>query len=163
MAPCSCNYSYFYSIFTASENLIFLFFPWVEIKFGMLFQHTIYRHFSWETSCICFHYELSRCNKIKIVFFVRISASSCDVFVQVFCINYGNTEAVKPSDLWEFSEDTVKSEILEVPFQAFECILSEIQPSLIHNSQGLWTEEAQREFRRIVQNKMLYGKVGWLE
>jgi hypothetical protein len=100
---------------------------------------------------------------MKIVFFIRISASSCDVFVQVFFVDYGNTEAVKPSDLREFSDETFKSEILEVPFQAFECILSEIQPSLIRNPQGLWTEEAEREFRRVVQNKVLYGKVGCLE
>ena len=84
------------------------------------------------------------------------------VFVQVFFIDYGNTEGIKPSDLREFGDETVKSEILEVPSQAFECILSEIQPSLIHNSQGLWTEEAQREFSKAVHNKVLYGKVGWL-
>jgi len=129
----------------------------------MFFQHTIYRHFSWKTSCICFNYELSRCNKTKIVCFVRISASSCDVFVQVFFVDYGYTKAVGPSDLREFSDGTVESKIVEVPFQAFECILSEIQPSLIHNSQGLWTKEAQCEIQRVVQNKTLYGKVGWLE
>jgi hypothetical protein len=83
--------------------------------------------------------------------------------VQVFFIDYGNTETVKPSDLWEFSDETVKSEILEVPFQAFECMLSEIQPSLIHNSQGLWTAEAKRQFLRVVHNKVLYGKVGFLD
>jgi hypothetical protein len=83
--------------------------------------------------------------------------------VQVFFVDYGNTEAVKSSKLREFRDETFKSEILEVPFQAFECILSKIQPSLIHNSQGLWIEEAQREFQRLVQNKVLYGKVGWLE
>jgi hypothetical protein len=83
--------------------------------------------------------------------------------VQVFFIDYGNTGGVKPSDLREFSDETEKSEILEVPFQAFECILSEIQPSLFRNSQGLWTEEAQREFRRLVQNKVLFGQVGLLE
>jgi hypothetical protein len=53
----------------------------------------------------------------------------------------------------------MKAEILEVLPQAFECILSEIQPSLIRNSQGLWIEDAAREFRRIVQDKVLYGKV----
>jgi hypothetical protein len=83
--------------------------------------------------------------------------------VQVFFVDYGNTEAVKPSDLREFSDETVTSEILEVPFQAFECVLSEIQPSLIHNSRGLWTDEAQREFRRVAYNKVFYGKVSWLE
>ena len=109
------------------------------------------------------NYELSFCNKIKILFFITTSASSCDVFVQVFFVDYGNTEGVKPSDLRELSDETEKSEILEVPFQAFERILSEIQPSLIHNSQGLWTEEAQCEFRRLAQNKVLFGQVGWLE
>lgn len=83
--------------------------------------------------------------------------------MQVFFIDYGNTEAVKPSDLREFSDETSKSAILEVSFQAFECILSEIQPSLINNSQGLWTDEAHREFRRLVHNKVFYGKVRWLE
>lgn len=83
--------------------------------------------------------------------------------MQVFFIDYGNTETVKPSDLRELSDETVKSEILEVPFQAFECMLSEIQPSLIRNSQGLWTEEAKREFCRVVHNRVLYGKVGFLE
>jgi hypothetical protein len=96
------------------------------------------------------------------VFLIRITATSCDVFVQVFFVDYGNTETVKPSDLREFSGETIKFEILEVPFQAFECVLSEIQPSLIRNSQGFWTEEAQREFKRVVQNKVLFGKVGWL-
>lgn len=132
-----------------------------NIPFKDIFLHKKLTFFvSLKTSYICFHYELSCCNEIKIAFFIRISTSSWYVFVQVFFVDYGNTEAVKPSDLREFSDETVKSEILEVPFQAFECILSEIQPSLIHNSQGLWTEEAQREFQRVVQNKVLYGKVG---
>jgi len=98
------------------------------------------------------HYYRARVESIH-------SSKNRDNIIQVFFVDYGNTEAVKPSDLREFSDETFKSEILEVPFQAFECILSEIQPSLICNSQGLWTEEAQREFRRAVQNKVLYGKV----
>jgi len=79
--------------------------------------------------------------------------------MQVFFIDYGNTKAVKPSDLLDFSDETTKAEILEVPAQAFECTLSEIQPSLIHNSQGLWTDEALHEFRRVVRDKVFYGKV----
>lgn len=79
--------------------------------------------------------------------------------MQVFFIDYGNTEAVKPSDLRDFGDEATKAEILEVPPQAFECILSEIQPSLIRNSRGLWTDEAIHEFRRIVHGNVLYGKV----
>lgn len=77
----------------------------------------------------------------------------------MFFIDYGNTEAVKLSDLRDFDDETIKDDILEVPAQAFECTLSEIQPSLIHNSQGLWTNEALNEFRRVVQGKVFYGKV----
>jgi hypothetical protein len=84
------------------------------------------------------------------------------MFMQVFFVDYGNTEAIKPSDLRDFGDETIKTEILEVPAQAFECTMSEIQPSLIHNSQGLWTDEAMREFRKIVNGNMLYGKVRWL-
>jgi hypothetical protein len=79
--------------------------------------------------------------------------------MQVFFIDYGNTEAVNPSDLRDFDDETIKAEILEVPTQAFECTMSEIQPSLIQNSQGLWTDKAQLEFRKIISGNMLYGKV----
>jgi hypothetical protein len=79
--------------------------------------------------------------------------------MQVSFIDYGNTEAVKLSELRDFGDETVKSKILEVPAQAFECTMSEIQPSLIHNSQGLWTDEALCEFRKIVSCSTLYGKV----
>ncbi|KAJ4435831.1 hypothetical protein ANN_18450 [Periplaneta americana] len=75
-------------------------------------------------------------------------------------IDYGNMEAVKPSELRDFEPDEEgKCEILDLPPQAFECILSEIQPSLISNPRGLWTDEAYCEFNRLVHNKTLYGKV----
>jgi hypothetical protein len=85
------------------------------------------------------------------------------VSVQVFFIDYGNTEALKLSDLRDFGDETIAAEILEVPAQAFECTLSEIQPSLIRNSRGLWTDEALREFRRVVHGKVFYGKVRLLK
>lgn len=98
------------------------------------------------------HYYRARVESVN-------SRKSKDSVIQVFFIDYGNTEAVKPSDLRNIDDEYIKDRILEVPAQAFECTLSEIQPSLIHNSQGLWTDEALKEFKRVVHGKVFYGKV----
>ena len=66
---------------------------------------------------------------------------------------------VNESDLRDVADDDLRSEIFAAPSHAFECILSEIQPSLISNPRGLWTEQAVVEFKNIVRDTVLYGKV----
>ncbi|XP_067013969.2 probable ATP-dependent RNA helicase spindle-E [Anabrus simplex] len=82
--------------------------------------------------------------------------------VQVFFIDYGNTEQVKCSALKSFGRDKeFISEVMSIPPLALECVLSEIQPSLLRNPRGLWTDEAMDEFKRIVlfSDKQFYGRI----
>jgi len=48
------------------------------------------------------------------------------------------------------------SEIMPI---AFECTLAELAPSLIKDSRGVWSEEANSKFHEETYNKSLHGKV----
>lgn len=79
--------------------------------------------------------------------------------VQVFFIDYGNSADVDSVDLRELSGPLIEDESLTTPPQAFECVLSEIRPSLIACSKGGWSPAAKKEFSSLVLGQSLYGKV----
>nr|CAD7447198.1 unnamed protein product [Timema bartmani] len=82
--------------------------------------------------------------------------------VEVFFIDYGNTEHVKESALRDFDQslfDDGEFGIMGIPAQAMECVLCEIRPSLMANPRGHWTQRAINEFEKMVSNKSFYGKV----
>nr|CAD7401835.1 unnamed protein product [Timema cristinae] len=71
--------------------------------------------------------------------------------VEVFFIDYGNTEHVKESALRDFDQslfDDGEFGIMGIPAQAMECVLCEIRPSLMANPRGHWTQRAINELER---------------
>ncbi|KAF5272439.1 hypothetical protein FQA39_LY07907 [Lamprigera yunnana] len=74
---------------------------------------------------------------------------------QVLFIDYGNTELKSTHDLFVLPNVPV----LRLPSQAFECVLSEIQPSIVLNPRALWSEEANLKFDKYTLGKKLCGKV----
>ncbi|VDI64301.1 ATP-dependent RNA helicase TDRD9 [Mytilus galloprovincialis] len=74
--------------------------------------------------------------------------------VEVFFVDYGNTEKMRKEALREMS-----SEFLSIPFQAVECKLCEIRPSPIKCPDGTWTVEAKEQFKHLVINKNFIGQL----
>lgn len=73
---------------------------------------------------------------------------------QVLFIDYGNTQVVSISGLRMLPEDMKRK-----PAQAMECVLCGIQPSLVLNQRGLWSEKANKMFDSRTKGVYLYGKV----
>ncbi|CAC5402912.1 TDRD9 [Mytilus coruscus] len=74
--------------------------------------------------------------------------------VEVFFVDYGNTEKMRKEALREMSSD-----FLSIPFQAVECKLCEIRPSPIKCPDGTWTVEAKEQFKHLVINKNFIGQL----
>ncbi|KAK7866118.1 hypothetical protein R5R35_011634 [Gryllus longicercus] len=77
--------------------------------------------------------------------------------VQVLFIDYGNSSEVDIIDLREIRDATDPS--TNAPPQAFECVLSELRPSLINNPRGGWSDTAKQDFSSKVGNYLFYGKI----
>lgn len=69
-------------------------------------------------------------------------------------IDYGNTQSVNIQDL-KCLPEPVK---VKQP-QAMECVLAKIQPSIMQNSKGLWSECAIKIFKEEIDGLMLYAKI----
>ncbi|XP_060070551.1 ATP-dependent RNA helicase TDRD9-like [Ylistrum balloti] len=74
--------------------------------------------------------------------------------LEVFFVDYGNTAVVAREDVRELPDS-----VSTVPFQAVECFLSGIRPSVIKCPDGRWTEQAHNTFISMVMNKDLFGKI----
>ncbi|GAB1603284.1 ATP-dependent RNA helicase TDRD9-like [Argonauta hians] len=72
----------------------------------------------------------------------------------VFFVDYGNIECVPIHNL-----KTLPQNLIDVPFQAFECYLSEIQPSPIKNFDGCWSNESTDYFKNAVSNVAIYAQI----
>ncbi|KAG8222127.1 hypothetical protein J437_LFUL002124 [Ladona fulva] len=79
--------------------------------------------------------------------------------VQVFFVDYGNTIQVNSRELREFPPVLVQKGILSIESQAYECVLSAIQPSILRNTTGTWSDESIKIFQQYVEGKVLYGKI----
>ncbi|XP_063226308.1 probable ATP-dependent RNA helicase spindle-E [Bacillus rossius redtenbacheri] len=85
--------------------------------------------------------------------------------VEVFFVDYGNTEIVMESELLDFGPSLLPEDdynILDHRAQAFECVLCEIQPSLKCSDKGHWTAEAIDAFKTQVLARTdceVYGKI----
>lgn len=73
---------------------------------------------------------------------------------QVLFIDYGNTQEVDVGEL-KYLPETAK---MKQP-QAMECVLANIQPSLMKNPKGLWTEEANKLVKNRIDGVVLWAKV----
>lgn len=74
--------------------------------------------------------------------------------VEVFFVDYGNTDKMRKECLREMPSD-----FLTIPFQAVECKLSHIRPSPIKCPDGTWTKEAKEHFKSMVLNKNFIGQL----
>ncbi|XP_071453953.1 probable ATP-dependent RNA helicase spindle-E [Hetaerina americana] len=78
--------------------------------------------------------------------------------VQIFYVDYGNSALIETSQLRRYPPELLE-EISNYECQAFECILSEIQPSLLKDSKGLWSPDASKFFASLVNGKQLFAMV----
>ena len=73
---------------------------------------------------------------------------------KLYFIDYGNPTEVLLSELRPIPDD-----LLAYPPLAYECRLTGVGPSLIHDPKGKWTEEATEWFRDEMFNKSSLSKV----
>jgi hypothetical protein len=71
-----------------------------------------------------------------------------DKTVSVQYVDFGNKEKKRASEVFQLSD-----ELQEYPFQALECTLDNVKPSLIKNPNGTWTPPALKLFKSIVDEK----------
>ncbi|XP_056021255.1 ATP-dependent RNA helicase TDRD9-like isoform X2 [Ostrea edulis] len=74
--------------------------------------------------------------------------------VTVFFVDFGNTETVDKASL-----RVCPQSIAHIPFQAFECFLCELRPSVRKCPDGHWTREATDLFRSRVDQQSLFAQV----
>ncbi|XP_046744424.1 probable ATP-dependent RNA helicase spindle-E [Diprion similis] len=80
-----------------------------------------------------------------------------DILVQVFYIDYGNTKKIHLRDLTLVPQD---SELHKIPSQAFKCVLSNVQPSMLRNLEGKWSDAAYEKFETILSGEIkLFGEI----
>lgn len=75
--------------------------------------------------------------------------------VWVFYIDYGNYARVRKSTLREIPKNALR----DISPLAFECMLSEIAPSVLKDTRGIWSNEANMKFQQLTANKRLIAKV----
>jgi hypothetical protein len=67
--------------------------------------------------------------------------------VEIIFVDFGNREMKTFDQLFKCSP-----ELMEFPFQAVECKLVGIKPSIIKNPNGVWVREATRIFKELIGN-----------
>ncbi|CAI9737997.1 ATP-dependent RNA helicase TDRD9-like [Octopus vulgaris] len=72
----------------------------------------------------------------------------------VFFVDYGNMEIAPFHNL-----KLLPQSLLNIPFQAFECYLSEIQPSPIKCFDGCWSQESTDYFQNMVSGFPIYAQI----
>lgn len=78
---------------------------------------------------------------------------------QVYFVDYGNTSVVTKEDICELVSDEERLELGNECDAAIECVLSQVQPSLIRDPRGRWTEEANKLFCKHCKDTVLRAKV----
>jgi hypothetical protein len=79
------------------------------------------------------------------------------VCLQVVFIDYGNVEWVHTDSLCKLSSDDI-----DLPPQAFECVLAKVKPAYSMMSRGFWSPVAKRRFEELSCNKELFISVNAL-
>lgn len=75
-------------------------------------------------------------------------------FLKVIFIDYGNTQEVDIVEL-KYLPESLRMK----PPQAMECVLANIQPSVMENPRGLWTERANQFVRNKIDGATLMAKI----
>lgn len=76
----------------------------------------------------------------------------------MFFIDYGNSSLL-PVDKLRECKPKVLEQLKTIPALAFQCVLSEIQPCLLKNPKGSWSDETSLYFGKLIQDGELYGSV----
>jgi ATP-dependent RNA helicase TDRD9 len=77
---------------------------------------------------------------------------------EVLFVDYGNKEAKKYSQLYQFSDESVKG-LQSIQFQAFQCKLVNIEINRLKCPNGVWTQAAKEQFIKIISNKQFQVNV----
>lgn len=78
---------------------------------------------------------------------------------QIFFIDYGNSEILPVDDLLDYSPQLKRDGFNTRPGLAIECVLSEVQPSLVRSSGGKWLKDAVKYFEGKVLHKNFYASI----
>lgn len=81
------------------------------------------------------------------------------VCCQVYFVDYGNTSIVTKNDIQECISKDEQQELENEHDAAIECVLSEVQPSPIHDIRGKWTQDANKTFVEYCKDTPLRAKV----
>lgn len=92
---------------------------------------------------LCVAYFESQLYRARILY-----VSKEDKAVNIQYVDFGNKEKKRFNEVFQLSD-----ELQEYPFQALECTLDNIKPSLIKNPNGTWTQQAHKMFKTIVNEK----------
>ncbi|XP_034949618.1 LOW QUALITY PROTEIN: probable ATP-dependent RNA helicase spindle-E [Chelonus insularis] len=81
-----------------------------------------------------------------------------NILVQVFFVDYGMVKEIQLCDLRRLPKNNV---LTEIPALAFECVLALIKPYVQNTSSAVWTPEAKKLFKHIIDTEAteLYGYV----
>ncbi|XP_076166049.1 tudor domain containing 9 protein spindle E isoform X1 [Ptiloglossa arizonensis] len=83
--------------------------------------------------------------------------TSPETLVQVFFIDYGYLSECRLCDLIHLDSD---SDIANIPALAFECVLANVRPSVIHNLCDRWSETAYDFFWMLINKPgLLFGNI----
>ena len=82
-------------------------------------------------------------------FYRATIVGSKDFSVEVFYCDYGNSDLVERSDLYEITRDLVK-----LPAQAILCKLHGVRPP---DNEETWSERSIRVFDELALNRMLFA------
>lgn len=77
----------------------------------------------------------------------------------IFCVDFGCSHEALSKDLIKLDVE-VDKELFTIPAQAFECKLSAIKPSASRCLQGIFDEEANDYFKKLVAGQILEGTIG---
>ena len=80
----------------------------------------------------------------------------------VFFIDYGNSTTLSFKELLIISPQLIHKhpDLVNIPGQALECRLAQLQPSTIRNSKGLWDEEVVARFKDLLDRAASEGRIG---
>ncbi|XP_044009648.1 probable ATP-dependent RNA helicase spindle-E [Aphidius gifuensis] len=87
----------------------------------------------------------------------HITRNSTNKIATVFFIDFGTIRHIPIDDLRRLSST---NKIRKIPALVFQCVLTNVKPSLANNVTGEWTDESKQVFNKLIKNKNdIYGNV----
>jgi hypothetical protein len=131
------------SIFSANQSVI---------PYKLISLHSL--EIKEDTLCVCRYSGDDTKDQLYRARVLRVSQARKKV--KVIFVDYGNEENKRFDEIFQMSD-----ELKGYPFQAVDCQIANIKPSLLKNPNGGWEEKSTKEFKEILktQNKHLEIKV----